>query len=182
MEERLNKRDFAYILLCILLIAFALWFELTNYGKAFPEQTIKFNVDRKESKRIAEQFLEKINVGFSDYHHAVAFDYDNASKVFVEKEVGLEESSDLLNKEFRIWHWSNRWSPLPAVALPKGTVCSASRWWNEAHRSRALLVPQVFIPPFTTYSESERRPFDGGHVLHSLIGGLVYMALSFSPS
>lgn len=109
MEERLNKRDFAYILLCILLIAFALWFELTNYGKAFPEQTIKFNVDRKESKRIAEQFLEKINVGFSDYHHAVAFDYDNASKVFVEKEVGLEESSDLLNKEFRIWHWSNRW-------------------------------------------------------------------------
>ncbi len=109
MGDRFKKRDFVYVSLCILLIIFSLWFELNNYGKAFPEQTIKFDVDRKESRGIAEQFLGKLNIGLSDYHHAIAFDYDNASKVFIEKEVGVEESGNLLNKEFKIWHWSNRW-------------------------------------------------------------------------
>lgn len=121
MEQHFTKKDIIILLTCLFLIVTTGFFEYFNYGKAFPEQAITFHVNRKKSRQIAEQFLQRMNVPFSDYQHAVTFDYDDNAKTFLEKEVGIEESKDLLSDDFKVWKWANRWfKPLYKEELKVG--------------------------------------------------------------
>jgi len=109
MSTKLTRKDTFLILICIVAIAVAGYIELSNYHRAFPEHTIDFAVNRKEAQNIALNFLENLNLSPGDKIQASAFEFDAAAKTFLEKEVGLEESEDLLTNHFRIWRWTNRW-------------------------------------------------------------------------
>src|SRR5207249_926817 len=45
----------------------------------------------------------------SGYRHASIFDFDDDAKVFLEREVGVEKSTKLLNSTIRLWRWEHRW-------------------------------------------------------------------------
>lgn len=105
----MQKKGYGLIIICLVTILIAGYFELSNYHRAFPEHAIDFQINRKESADIALAFLSRINVDVSSKIHAVAFDFDNSAKTFIEKEVGIEEAEDLLANDFRIWQWVNRW-------------------------------------------------------------------------
>ncbi|MBN2601973.1 MAG: CPBP family intramembrane metalloprotease [Candidatus Marinimicrobia bacterium] len=128
MNTRLQSKDFLLILICLLAIAGAGYFELSNYHRAFPEHAIDFQVNRKEARNIALDFLAKMDIDPGPKIHASAFEFDNTAKTFVEKEVGLEDADDLLTNHFRIWQWTNRWfEPLNREEIlvgvtPKGEV------------------------------------------------------------
>lgn len=128
MNAKFQNRDFFIILLCLLAIAAAGYFELANYQRAFPEHTIDFQVTRKEARDIALNFLKKMDVDPGTKIHASAFEFDNTAKTFIEKEIGLEDADDLLTNHFRIWRWTNRWfEPLNREEIfvgvtPKGEI------------------------------------------------------------
>ena len=128
MNTRLQTRDFFLILICLLAIASAGYFELSNYHRAFPEHAIDFQVNRKEAQSIALNFLAKMDIDPGAKIHASAFEFDNTAKTFIEKEVGLEDAEDLLTNRFRIWQWTNRWfEPLSREEIfigvtPKGEI------------------------------------------------------------
>ncbi|HCK99773.1 MAG TPA: hypothetical protein DHW42_06700, partial [Candidatus Marinimicrobia bacterium] len=127
-SSRLNRKDFILIAICLLMLVIAGYYEFTHYDKAFPEHTIDFKISRKASRDIALQFLNSMNVQTDNKTHAVAFDFDNSAKIFIEKEIGVEESRDLLTTDFRIWQWTNRWfQPLSreeiiVAVTPKGEI------------------------------------------------------------
>ncbi len=106
---KFNKHDFLYIAICITLLITSVIYLQNNFWKASPEHSIDFKINKDESRSIGEEFCKNLKIDLSEYHHGVAFDYDNQAKVFLEKEIGIEESHDYLNKEFHIFHWSNRW-------------------------------------------------------------------------
>jgi len=128
VNTRLQTRDFFLILICLLAIASAGYFELSNYHRAFPEHAIDFQVNRKEAKNISLNFLAKMDIDPGTKIHASAFEFDNTAKTFIEKEVGLEDAEDLLTNHFRIWQWTNRWfEPLNREEIfigvtPKGEI------------------------------------------------------------
>jgi len=128
VNAKFQNRDFFIILLCLLAIAAAGYFELANYQRAFPEHTIDFQVTRKEARDIALNFLKKMDVDPGAKIHASAFEFDNTAKTFIEKEIGLKDADDLLTNHFRIWRWTNRWfEPLNREEIfvgvtPKGEI------------------------------------------------------------
>ncbi len=79
------------------------------FDDAFPEANIRFDVDRDASQTIAGQFLHSQGLEISPYRHASMFDYDTQAKVYLEREVGLEEANQLMGDAVKIWHWSHRW-------------------------------------------------------------------------
>jgi len=108
-DLKLTRKDWNLLTICGVLLLISILYLHQNYRKAFPAYDLKFNVNRAESRIIAEKFLSRQNIDLNGYHHAVIFDYDELSKIFIEKEVGPEEGSRLLSEDFPIWRWSNRW-------------------------------------------------------------------------
>ena len=130
MENRLSRRDITLILICLAILLISSYIEITNYPRAFPEHSIDFKINRQGSKDIALNFLRSLSITTDSLNHAVAFQYDNTAKTFIEKEIGIEESHDLLTNDFRLWRWTNRWfKPLSREELsvgvtPKGEIVS----------------------------------------------------------
>jgi membrane protease YdiL (CAAX protease family) len=128
MENRLSRKDITLILICLAILLISGFVEITNYPKAFPEHAIDFKINRQESKDLALGFLQSLSNTPESFKHAVAFEYDNTAKTFIEKEIGIEESHDLLTNDFRLWRWTNRWfKPLSREEFivgvtPKGEI------------------------------------------------------------
>lgn len=150
-SSRLNRKDFILITICLLMFIIAGYYEITHYDKAFPEHTIDFKISRKASREVALQFLNSMDVQTSNKTHAVAFDFDNFAKIFIEKEIGVEESRDLLTTDFRIWQWINRWfQPLSreeiiVAVTPKGEI---TRFEHK--------IPEEAAAPLLSIDEARR--------------------------
>lgn len=108
-DQKLTRKDWNLLAICAILLLASVFYLGRNYRKAFPAYDIKFELNRTEARTEAEKFLSRQNIDLNGYRHAVIFDYDELSKIFIEKEVGLEEGSRLINEDFPIWRWSNRW-------------------------------------------------------------------------
>jgi len=61
------------------------------------------------AKNQALLMLKDLSIDISEFHHAQQFTYDYKTKIFMEKELGFEKSNELLQDEFQIWQWANRW-------------------------------------------------------------------------
>jgi hypothetical protein len=107
--QRLTRRDRMWLIVLVVFGGLALALGLHLYPTVFPEATIKFDVDRKESRARAESFLREKGFEIAGYRYASAFQYDDSAKVFLEKELGLEAMDEAVAKTARIWKWSHRW-------------------------------------------------------------------------
>lgn len=125
-ERHLRPRDRVFLLVCVLTAAISLAVGIYLFPKATSEASIRFDVDRDQSERVAIEFLNRLDVpgradepanatqdgirrSLSDYRHASQFVYDDESRIFLEREFGLEETSRLVTGPVRIWRWGHRW-------------------------------------------------------------------------
>lgn len=108
-DHKLTRKDWNLLAICGALLLISILYLNQNYRKAFPAYDLKFNVNRAESRILAEKFLSRQNIDLNGYRHAVIFNYDEISKIFIEKEVDPAEAGQLLSEDFPIWRWSNRW-------------------------------------------------------------------------
>lgn len=109
MPDKLEPRDYRFILLCLVLCAASVIFGIRYFYRAFPEASIQFQVTRDSSLPVAEKFLTTQGVSTVGYRHASVFRYDDEAKVFMEREVGLEKANALLSRDLRLWRWGHRW-------------------------------------------------------------------------
>lgn len=109
MAEALRPRDVRFILICLLICAISLFIGSRYFYRAFPEASIDFRVDRHTSQPAAENFLAKQGINLSGYLHASTFRYDDESKVFLERELGLGKANALMGNQVKLWRWGHRW-------------------------------------------------------------------------
>ncbi|MFC1853078.1 hypothetical protein ACFL27_23010 [candidate division CSSED10-310 bacterium] len=109
MTEKLNKNDSYFIILCLIILISSFWFSSQNFQRAFPEASIDFQLTREEAAQKAEQFLKQVCQVPPDYHQITIFDYDAQAKVFLEREVGIDEANELFDQQVKVWKWSTRW-------------------------------------------------------------------------
>ena len=83
-----------FVLICLLICAASLFIGTSYFYRAFPEASIDFKVDRLSSEPLAEKFLASQGIKTSGYIHASAFQYDDQSKVFIERELGLKPEGE----------------------------------------------------------------------------------------
>ncbi|MCA9754916.1 MAG: CPBP family intramembrane metalloprotease [Candidatus Eisenbacteria bacterium] len=108
-ESRLGPRDRLFLWTCLAVAALSLALGLYLYPRVNPEASIQFEVTQDESQSIAESLAAELGISLEDDTHASRFDYDNSTKVFLERTLGLEETNALVTGPIRMWRWSHRW-------------------------------------------------------------------------
>ncbi len=109
METKLTRKDLAFIGGCLLVAAASLVVGVHYFYRAFPEASIDFRVTRDEAKMQAADFLAARGFDLADYRHSAIFRYDNQTKTFLERELGLEGATQVIGDPVQLWRWSNRW-------------------------------------------------------------------------
>ncbi len=109
METRLTRKDFAFIGGCVIMAAVSLAVGVHYFYQAFPEASIDFRVTRDEAKEQAVDFIAARGFDLADYRHSAIFRYDNQTKTFLERELGLEGATQVIGDPVQLWRWSNRW-------------------------------------------------------------------------
>jgi membrane protease YdiL (CAAX protease family) len=132
MSETLRTRDYRFICLCALVCAASLFVGLRYFQRAFPEASIDFRVDRDSSKAVALNFLREQGISTDGYLQASTFRYDDETKVFLERELGLERTNTLVTGPVKLWRWGHRWfrpldkEEIRAEVTPGGKLASFS--------------------------------------------------------
>ncbi len=107
--EKLDRKDLRLILICAAVTAVSLFVGVKYFSRAFPEASIDFRVTRETSRPLADRFLHLMGLDDAGYRHAAIFGYDEEAKTFLEREVGVAESTRLLDTTVRLWRWKHRW-------------------------------------------------------------------------
>lgn len=108
-ERRLRRSDKRFLLACVLTAAVSLAIGFYLYPRVNPEASIRFDVTRPASEKIALNFLERTGVEAEGYRHAARFTFDDEAKVFLERVLGADAANRLLSGKVRMWRWGHRW-------------------------------------------------------------------------
>jgi membrane protease YdiL (CAAX protease family) len=107
--EKLDRRDFRFIAVCLLVIAAGAAVTSVLFRRAFPEASIKFEVDRGGARVVAEKLLRERGRDIAGARFAGEFSVDETAKVYLERELGLERAGKIYGREAKIWRWRMRW-------------------------------------------------------------------------
>src|SRR3954451_12867445 len=152
MRSRLDRSDYRFLAICLVLLAATTWFSVRNFYRAFPEASIDFKISRDEAQTLAARFLAGQGYRLEGYRQAAQFAYDDEAKTFLEREAGLERANRIMGSRVRLWKWGYRWfRPLQkeeySVAItPRGELAGfehelpedAARPAATAEEARAL--------------------------------------------
>ncbi|MBU1984122.1 CPBP family intramembrane metalloprotease, partial [bacterium] len=109
-ELRLTRNDRWFIVVCLILLAVGVLISTRYFQRAFPEASIDFRLNRPQSQRVAERFLDSLDLAPpSTYRHSSRFGYDGLAKTYLEKELGVEGARPYLGSPVRLWYWQHRW-------------------------------------------------------------------------
>jgi membrane protease YdiL (CAAX protease family) len=143
---RLNRSDWIFIAACVAIAALCVFVVLNWFTRVFPEASIDFRYDRDSSTKIAAPLLAGQAIDVRGLKHTAVFDGDDQAKIFLERTLGLERASAVMQREVRLWWWHHRWfRPLQeeefAVDVaPTGEIVGYDDTMPEA---RALPSPDV---------------------------------------
>jgi membrane protease YdiL (CAAX protease family) len=109
MEERLTRRNLWTIGGSLAITALALAIGLTLFPRVFPEAAIEFRVDRGVTERRGLALLDSLGYKPVAALHASRFVYDEQTKTFLERELGLARADSAFSADLRLWRWAHRW-------------------------------------------------------------------------
>jgi membrane protease YdiL (CAAX protease family) len=109
MPVKLTSTQYKIIAATILLAAVSLAVSVKYFEKAFPEASITFRVNRTQSQAIAARFVADRRFDLAGYQHAAVFNYDDDTKLYLERTQGLERMNQLARGPIHLWRWDHRW-------------------------------------------------------------------------
>jgi membrane protease YdiL (CAAX protease family) len=157
MPVKLTSTHYRIVGITVLVAAVSLGIAIKYFSRAFPEASIDFRVSRTDSESIAASFLAARHLDGRGYRHAAAFDYDDDSKLYLERTLGLERMNQLTSGPIHLWRWSHRWFKPQQIeefrvdVTPQGTVAAFAREIAETapgaslDQTQARLVAETFL-------------------------------------
>jgi len=107
--EKLDKNDRRFILTCLAVMAIGAALTGLLFHRAFPEASIEFRVNRSEARVRGEKFLRDLGRNVAGTRFAGRFDDEEEAKVYLERELGLEQASRFYGTDAKVWRWKMRW-------------------------------------------------------------------------
>ncbi len=127
MREGWRADDSRFVLFCVAVAVVCGLEAWRDFGRAFPEASIDFQVNRSTSRPVAEAYLGRLGFEVEAWKHAAIFRYDNTAKIFLERELGPEQAQ-ARGEELELWRWSHRWfrpeekEELQVEVTPRGEI------------------------------------------------------------
>jgi membrane protease YdiL (CAAX protease family) len=107
-QDRLTSGEKRALLLWVLLGIVGVWFAHRYFFRAFPEAAVNFKVSRSEALKQAKTFLGGLGQNVDGYRSSIVFSVDDEAKTYLEREIGLQQTNQLLSSELNIWYWEVR--------------------------------------------------------------------------
>jgi hypothetical protein len=106
--DRLTGSDKRALFLWVAAGIFGALFAYKYFFRAFPEASVNFQVSREEALARAQKFVTGLGENVSGYRSAIVFNVDDNAKVYLERQLGLQEANRLMSSELNIWFWDVR--------------------------------------------------------------------------
>jgi membrane protease YdiL (CAAX protease family) len=106
--DRLTGSDKRALFLWVVLGILGALFAYKYFFRAFPEASVNFKVSREEALKRAQNFVGGLGENITGYRSAIVFDLDDDAKVYLERELGLQQANRLMSSELNIWFWDVR--------------------------------------------------------------------------
>ena len=106
--RRLTISDKRALVLWVIAGILGAVFAQKYFFRAFPEASVNFQVSREEAQARAQKFVTGLGENVSGYQSTIVFQVDDNAKVYLERQVGLQEANRLMSSELNIWFWEVR--------------------------------------------------------------------------
>ncbi len=113
-KERLTGRDWVWPLIFLLLGSVGASIAFKYHREAFPEASIDLKLTKEEITTRSLDFLRGRNLSPEGYRRFTVFDFDDQAKIYLEREMGMEEASRLMSS-LKIWRWKTRFMKPPST-------------------------------------------------------------------
>jgi membrane protease YdiL (CAAX protease family) len=90
-------------------IALSCAFVLSAYRSAFPQASLDLKLDAAQVRARAEAYLAGRGLSTAKFRNITVFDPDDDSRLFLERQAGLEEANRLMRSDVAVWRWRSRW-------------------------------------------------------------------------
>jgi membrane protease YdiL (CAAX protease family) len=106
--DRLTGSDNRALLLWVVLGILGALYAYKYFFRAFPEASVNFQVSREEALSRAQKFVIGLGEDLGGYRSAITFSVDDNAKVYLERQLGLQQANKLMSSELNIWYWHVR--------------------------------------------------------------------------
>ncbi|HEY4978094.1 MAG TPA: CPBP family intramembrane glutamic endopeptidase, partial [Candidatus Acidoferrum sp.] len=143
-EERLTGTDKRALILWIVFGLVGVWFAHQYFFRAFPEASVDFKVSRADAQARAKELVEGLGQNLNGYQSTIAFEVEESAKIYLERELGLQQANQLMSSELNIWYWEIRFfKPLQEEEYkvrvnPAGKVVAYEHKIEEARAGKSL--------------------------------------------
>ncbi len=164
--EKLTGKDIRILVTAVVVAALSVIVAWIYFDKAFPEASIDFEVDRSSSETMAVAFLETQGLSVTQHKHASIFDYDNQTKIFLERSLGLEQANSIMSDDVKVWHWNHRWyqsgekEEYRVDISPQGSLTYFNHIMEEDAGDVNLSRPKAEVLAYNFLTEELSRPAD----------------------
>ncbi|HWZ98152.1 MAG TPA: type II CAAX endopeptidase family protein [Candidatus Dormibacteraeota bacterium] len=84
------------------------FFAQRYFFRAFPEAAVDFKVTRPQALTQAKSFLGNLGENLDGYRTSIEFKVREEEKVYVERELGLQQANQLSSSQISLWYWNVR--------------------------------------------------------------------------
>ena len=107
--DRFDRSDRRFLLVCVLVLAAGAALTAALFHRAFPEASIEFRVNRSQARDLGVQFLREVKRPLDGTRFAARFDVEENAKVYLERELGLQQAGRFYGTDAKVWRWKMRW-------------------------------------------------------------------------
>jgi hypothetical protein len=106
--DRLTGSEKRALILWVVAGILGIVFAQKYFFRAFPEASVNFQVSREEALLRAQKFVTGLGENVSGYRSAIVFNVDDNAKVYLERQLGLQQANKLMSSDLNIWFWEVR--------------------------------------------------------------------------
>ncbi len=113
LRESATPSDWRLVALSLAVVAFSVFYIASNYRAAFPQASLRLDLNRDQITTRAAEFLSQRGHQLAPYRNVTLFDPDDDARLFLEREAGLTEANRLMEQDVPVWRWRARWYQPP---------------------------------------------------------------------
>src|SRR5215813_4288251 len=102
-------RDARLIAAVAIVIAGSTGYVWRNYDAAFPQASLTLPLSSQQITARATEFLNQRGLSPAGFRNLTLFDPDEEARLYLERELGLEEANRLMASKVPVWRWRARW-------------------------------------------------------------------------
>jgi hypothetical protein len=107
--EGLQAHDRRLIVVATAVTAISTAYAVANYRAAFPQASIDLQYSKDEIAELAQTFIAQQQLSTAGFRNLTLFDADEDARLYLERELGLQEANRLMQNEVSVWRWRARW-------------------------------------------------------------------------